>query len=34
VPETPEIKRYVDRVNALPSLQRANAKDAEYAARA
>jgi glutathione S-transferase len=34
VPETPEIKRYIDRVGALPSLQRANAKDAEYAAKA
>ncbi len=34
VPETPEIKRYIERVNALPSLQRASAKDAEYAARA
>ena len=34
VPETPEIKRYIERVGALPSLQRANAKDAEYAAKA
>ena len=34
VPETPEIKRYIERVNALPSLQRASAKDAEYAASA
>jgi len=33
IPETPEIKRYVERVGALPSLQRAAAKDAEYAAK-
>jgi glutathione S-transferase len=33
VPETPEIKAYVERVMALPSVQRANAKDAEYAAK-
>jgi len=33
IPETPEIKRYVERVSALPSLQRAAAKDAEYAAK-
>lgn len=34
VPETPEIMRYIERVNALPSIQRANAKDAEYAGQA
>ena len=31
VPETPEIKAYVERVYARPAIQRANAKDAEYA---
>jgi glutathione S-transferase len=30
---TPAIKAYVDRVNALPSVVRANAKGAEYAAK-
>ena len=34
VPETPEIMRYIERVSALPSIQRANAKDAEYAGQA
>ena len=34
VPETSEITRYIERVNALPSIQRANARDAEYAAQA
>jgi glutathione S-transferase len=33
VPESPEIKSYVERVNARPAIQRANAKDAEFAAR-
>jgi glutathione S-transferase len=33
VPETPAIKAYVERVNALPSVIRANAKGAEYAAK-
>jgi glutathione S-transferase len=33
VPETPAIKAYVDRVNSLPSVVRANAKGAEYAAK-
>src|SRR5215831_516348 len=33
VPETPEIKAYVERVNARPAIQRANAKDAEYASK-
>lgn len=31
VPETPEIKAYIERVNARPAMQRASAKDAEYA---
>ena len=31
VPETPEIKAYVERVYARPAIQRANAKDEEYA---
>ncbi len=33
VPETPGIKAYVERVNALPSVVRANAKEAGYAAK-
>lgn len=33
VPESPEIRRYIDRVLARPAIQRAMAKDAEYAAR-
>jgi glutathione S-transferase len=33
VPETPEIKAYVDRVQARPAIQRANARDAEYASK-
>ena len=33
VPETPEIKAYIERVLARPAIQRANAKDAEYAAK-
>jgi glutathione S-transferase len=33
VPETPEIKSYVERVYARPAIQRAHAKDAEYASR-
>ena len=33
VPETPEIKAYVERVYARPAIQRANARDAEYAAK-
>jgi glutathione S-transferase len=32
VPETPTIKAYIERANARPSIQRARAKDAEYAA--
>lgn len=32
IPETPEIKAYVERVYSRPAIQRANAKDAEYAA--
>jgi len=30
VPETPEIKAYVERVNARPAIQRADAKDMEF----
>jgi glutathione S-transferase len=30
VPETPEIKAYIERVNARPAIQRAAAKDQEY----
>jgi glutathione S-transferase len=33
VPETPQIKSYIERVHARPAIQRANAKDAEYAAK-
>ena len=33
VPESPVIKTYTERANALPSVQRARAKDAEYAAK-
>jgi glutathione S-transferase len=33
VPETPAIKAYVERVNALPSVVRASAKGAEHAAK-
>ena len=33
VPATPEIKAYVERVYARPAIQRANAKDAEYASK-
>jgi glutathione S-transferase len=33
VPETPEIKAYIERVHARPAIQRANAKDAEYASK-
>lgn len=33
VPETPEIKGYIERVNARPAIQRANAKEAEYVAK-
>jgi glutathione S-transferase len=33
VPETPEIKAYIERVNARPAMQRAGAKDAEYASK-
>jgi glutathione S-transferase len=33
VPESPEIRRYIDRVLARPAIQRAMAKDADYAAR-
>jgi glutathione S-transferase len=32
VPETPVIKAYIDRTNARPSIVKARAKDAEYAA--
>ena len=32
VPETPVIKAYIDRANARPSIVKANAKDAQYAA--
>ena len=32
VPETPVIKAYIDRTNARPSVVKARAKDAEYAA--
>ncbi len=30
MPETPEIKAYVERVNARPAIQRADAKDMEF----
>jgi len=33
VPESPVIKTYTERANALPSVQKARAKDAEYAAK-
>ena len=33
VPESPAIKAYIERANARPSIQRARAKDAEYAAK-
>jgi glutathione S-transferase len=33
VPETPEIKSYIERVYARPAIQRAVAKDEEYAAK-
>jgi glutathione S-transferase len=33
VPETPVIKAYIDRTNARPSVVKARAKDAEYAAK-
>lgn len=33
VPESPEIRRYIDRVLARPAIQRAMAKDADYAAQ-
>jgi len=33
VPETPAIKAYVDRANARPSITKARARDAEYAAK-
>jgi glutathione S-transferase len=31
IPATPEIKAYVERVNARPAIQRAHAKDEDYA---
>ena len=33
VPETPAIKAYIERINARPSITKARAKDAEYAAK-
>ncbi len=33
VPETPELKAYVERLAARPAIQRAKAKDAEHAAK-
>jgi glutathione S-transferase len=33
VPETPEIRAYIDRVIARPAMQRAFARDAEFTAQ-